>query len=219
MIAAAHSVEGIGSEPYEPRGIFGSEMALVIGLCRDMGVEVVIESGRARGQSTYLLAKYLPGVTIHSVERYQDADAEFAYQRLRAFDTLRLWFGDGRKLVPQLVQVNVGKRIAILLDGPKGQPALDLLKECTISSDVVVGFIHDMRKVDHDQPAPFRIAAEKMFPGAFFTDDPAYVEATQHLDKPVWDIGAASNWRPFWIGGEYLGSYGPTLGVFVLESA
>jgi hypothetical protein len=220
LIDAALSVVGIEKEPYEPRGIFNSEMALLIGLCRKLGVEVVIESGRARGQSTFLLGKYLPGVAIHSVERQRDSDALFAERRLDELDNVTLWYGDGLKLVPQIVQAKTGRRIAILLDGPKGHPALDLLKECTISPDVVVGFIHDMRRVDHDEPAPFRLAAEKMFPGAFFTDDPDYVEATKHLDAPVWALGSEkSQWVPFNIGGEHTGSYGPTLGVFVMENS
>ena len=47
----------IAAEPYEHRGILHSEMALIIHTCRRLSVEVVIESGRARGQSTYMLAK------------------------------------------------------------------------------------------------------------------------------------------------------------------
>ena len=74
-------LEAIAAEPYEHRGIIHSEMALIIHICRRLGVEVVIESGRARGQSTRLLSRYLPDARIYSVEKRHDADAIYGAQR------------------------------------------------------------------------------------------------------------------------------------------
>lgn len=213
MIAAALNFEHLSLEPYEPRGIFNSEMALVLGLCDRLGIEVVVESGRARGQSTYLLAKYLAwrGIAIHSIEYRKDEDALFGEKRLAGFDGVMLHYEDGRQAVPDIVKLFPNAKIAVLLDGPKGQPALDVLDG--IRDRIAVGFIHDMRKVDHGAPAPFRLEAEKR--GAWFTDDQDYVAATMHLDAPVWAIGSASNCTPYYIEGNYTGSYGPTLGVFL----
>ena len=47
----------------EPRGILRSEAFFVRSLC-GQNPKRIIESGRARGQSTYLLAKSLPNTKI-----------------------------------------------------------------------------------------------------------------------------------------------------------
>lgn len=214
MIEVALGFAHIATEPYEPRGIFPSEMALVLGLCRKLEVDVVIESGRARGYSTYLLAKYLPHgeryPEVVSIDRWRDGDALFAEGRLKAYGNVQLDYGDGCELVKEWVDRSDWGRVAVLLDGPKGHPALRVLASCP---KIAVGFIHDMRQLDHGKPAPFRLEAEKR--GGWFTDDPEYMAATKHLDAPVWAIGAASKCEPFHIEGKFIGSYGPTLGVFL----
>lgn len=211
LVLSQPDIEAIGQEPYEPRGIFNSEMALVIALCRHLNIEVVIESGRARGQSTYLLAKYLPDTEIISFERWRDDDALFCEARLSPYDNAKLRYGDGLTYIPSCVEANKGKRIAMLLDGPKGMPALGLVEK--VSEHLTAAFVHDMRKLDHGFPALFRMKAEER--GWFFTDDEAYVNATKHLDDPVIAIGTDSDWQPGFINGLATGSYGPTLGVLI----
>lgn len=209
----------LAAEPYEPRGILNSEMALIIGTCRKMGIDAVMESGRARGQSTRLLAKYLPGTEIHSVELNRNDDALFSEQRLKDFANVSLYYGDGNTMLPTLIEMIKGRRLAILLDGPKGHAALDLMAKCFQYPNVVVGFIHDMRTKDHGELSPYRLAAERRFPGSRFSDDPAYVELTKHLDD---HIGEETGWKPYHARKhdqpespfESIGSYGPTVGVF-----
>lgn len=216
------SLETLATEKYEARGIFHSEMALMLGVCRELKIDVIVESGRARGQSTYLLAKYLPDVEIFSVDRQRDGDTLFAEDRLMPYThRVALHYGDGRAAVPDLVRINSGRRIAVLLDGPKGMDALDVLD--IVKPHIKVGFIHDMRKLDHGGPSPFRAEAERRWPNQFasrwptrfFTDQEDYVRATEYLDAQVLAAGEASLWKPYVIKGEYIGSYGPTLGAFL----
>lgn len=199
-------------------------MALVIGLCRKLDINLVLESGRARGQSTYLLGKYLPEARIESIEReWGSTDAAFCETRLRGLTNVRWSYGDSRRSLPSLANAFPSHRIAILLDGPKGNVALDLMQECFAYPNVMVGFIHDMRKLDHGQPSDHRVEAEKRFPKAFYSDDPAYVEMTRHLDA---HISEETGWKPYHIRKhtsrgdfELTGSYGPTIGVFFNRSS
>lgn len=214
-------IEELCREPYEPRGILNSEMALIIGLAKAYSIDLFIESGRARGQSTYLLAKYLPDVEIHSIERSRDNDAIYAERRVGHLPNVTLQYGDGCSIIPALVEENASRRIAILLDGPKGEKAVDLLAHCAGSGSVKVGFIHDMRKLDHGQPSSYRSAAEKRFPKHAFSDDADLVAALSWLDAPVWAAGEITGWRPYHIRKtasqapyEFTGSYGPTVGAF-----
>jgi hypothetical protein len=204
-------MEAIASEPYEPRGILHSEMALIIHTCRRMGVEVVIESGRARGQSTYMLAKYLPKAMIHSVEFRDHPDEAVARERLAHFDNVKLYSGDGNAVVPWLVARDIHVATAVLLDGPKGATAVCILEECFRYSHALVGFIHDMRRLDHGGPSPHRAVAVERLPDHRFSDDPRIVAASSWMDA-----GIAAQGGPAGPAHEAeFGSYGPTIGVFL----
>lgn len=198
-------------EPYELRGILHSEMALVIHACQARGVRMVIESGRARGQSTYMLAKYLPDVEIHSVELRDHPDEQIALERLAGLNNVVLHHGDGANAVPFLAQWANGnkQRVAILLDGPKGAAAVDILDRCFEFPHVVIGFIHDLRRLDHGGPSPHRAIAVERLPYAKFTDDPRLIGA-RWMDAGI--IAAGGPAGP--AHEAEFGSYGPTLGVF-----
>lgn len=214
----------IAAEPFQPHGIPHSEMALIIAVCRAAKIQCVIESGRARAQSTYMLAKYLKA-TIDSIELADNANARAGANRMKNAPHVNLVHGDGAVLAPKMARAAtlMGYRVAVLLDGPKGLAAIDVLAEC---KGAVVGFIHDMRRLDHGKPSPYRTVAELRYPGrrAFFSDDPEYVAATSWLDTPIHALGSnVTGWKPGKMrkpgsGGpwEDMGSYGPTVGVFWL---
>lgn len=203
-------LRAIASEPYEPRGILHSEMALIIHICRRLGIEVVIESGRARGQSTAMLAKYLPDAEVYSFELRQTPDEDFARARLGGFANVSLLFGNGSEMVP-LAAHGFGKPAAILLDGPKGAAAVEILVKSFANPNVRVGFIHDMRRLDHGAPSPHRADAIARLPNHAFSDDPRIVSAASWMDAAILAAGG-----PCGAGHEVeFGSYGPTVGVFL----
>lgn len=208
----------MAAEPYEARGILHSEAAFIVEVCRRLRVTHFVESGRARGQSTYMLAKYLPDVQVHSIElRWQHPDEAFAVERLKPFPNVVLHRLDGAQyLVPIATGIATdGGRVAVLCDGPKGHQAIELVDQCFRgASNVVTGFIHDMRRLDHGQPSPFRAAAEQRFKRRAFTDDPRYIQAMSWMDANVAKVGGPC-------GPEHektFGSYGPTIGAFVNSS-
>ncbi len=192
-------LDAVASEPLEPRGIPHSEMALIISVARQLEIEVFVESGRARGQSTYMLAKYLPDAEIVSIEVSPDhPDEAFARERLKGFRNVNLYSGDGAQGCMAFCADARPKRTAVLCDGPKGLSAIATVKLCFRLPHVRVGFIHDMRD------AETRAAASVMLPteGARFSDDPEW---------------AAHSWMDGKIGDAYqelFGCRGPTVGVF-----
>ena len=185
-------------------------MALILHTLHRLRIKRVIESGRARAQSTWILATYLPELEVHSVEMRDDADARFGRERVRSLKNVTLHQGDGRELVPLLTWLDK-EPTAVLLDGPKGLAAVDLLDQCFRRSHVVAGFIHDMRRLDHGRASPFRVAAAERFPKHLFSDAPELVAQFQHLDAAVIAAGGPC-------GPEHEkqhGSYGPTVGIFL----
>jgi len=206
--------EALAGEPYEHRGIIHSEMALVLYALRRLRIGRVIESGRARAQSTWILATYLPEIEVHSVEMRDDEDARFGRDRVKGLSNVTLYEGDGRELVPMLAWLDE-RPTAVLLDGPKGAAAVSVLEQCFKRQHVKIGFIHDMRKLDHGGPSPHRAAAIERLPRHIFSDEPALIAQFSGLDAPVIAAGGP-------VGPDHeaeFGSYGPTLGVFLNPSA
>lgn len=200
----------IAAEPYEHRGILHSEMALIIEVCRRLDIQVVIESGRARAQSTTMLAKYLPDVEIHSIEGRNGPDQIFGIERVAHLANVVLHQGDGSLLLPRLCEAAAPHRTAVLCDGPKGIAAVGVVEKCFRLPHVRLGFIHDMRKLDHGGPSPYRAAAEAVFPGATFSDSPELVAGYSWMDVEIRAAGGPCG--PAWK--QEFGSYGPTVGVF-----
>jgi len=205
------------ADGYQERGILNSEMLAVCALSKSLGVDVAIESGRARGQSTHVLARCFQGspTRVISVELYRDEDAKFAEGQLSGFDHVELLYGDSTVLLPELVAGLEGKRIAVLLDGPKGQVAIDLARKLfELSPGVVAAFMHDTRR-----QTPQRATLEAMGGRVFFTDDQEYVARFGSLDDTCRPRPGAAitehTWRPGMKGHDPIPSYGPTLAVML----
>jgi hypothetical protein len=216
LSAAARHVDSFRplATAYEARGILHSEMLAVCSVCDELGVDLIFESGRARGQSTLMLAKYFKEkpVRVLSIDWdeapwFRPDDDRFACEQLTPYRNVEIHYGDSVKLIPQLVHQYRHKKMAVLLDGPKDQTAIDLLGQVfQCSTQVRVGFIHDMyRGTAH------RKSLQSTCERVFFTDDSDYVDRFTDLDGPCL---CNPGWRPYWnpnIG--TLASYGPTLAV------
>src|SRR3989344_8335443 len=102
--------------PYETKGVLYSEILFMLALLKDVSVSRIVESGRARGQSTLLLAKVFPHAQIISLEYNQNSpDVPVANKRLQGLENVSLLFGDSCKLFPEMVQAGD----AVIIDGPK----------------------------------------------------------------------------------------------------
>lgn len=205
---------------FEERGILHSEMLAMCAVCDDLGVQVILESGRARGQSTWMLAKYfsqqplkIVSIDWREAEWFSEADDRFALKRLGAFNQVRILYGNSLVLLPRLLKEFSGKRIGVLLDGPKGEEAIDLLKHLIRQSpDIAAAFIHDTGK-DFD----YRRELETGFDRIFFTDEPKYAAAYSKIDeqcRPAAETPITQHtWRPYMKGNDPTLSYGPTLAI------
>lgn len=201
------------ADGYEERGILNSEMLAACAACERLGVDVVIESGRCRGQSTLILARYFAGsrTRIISVELERGPDAEFAERRLAPFPHVELLYGDGTRVIPERLRAMPDARVAILLDGPKGMPAVRFLDAVLPEHEnVVAAFLHDTRP-----GTPQRAALEDESRRVFFTNDEEYVRAFTALDESCLPRPGAPitehTWRPGMKGHDPIPSYGPTL--------
>lgn len=214
LVAARNHSEEMAAitQDFEDRGILNSEMLAVCGLAVDLGVEVLIESGRWRGQSTEILAKYFEKkpVIVESIEVFRDENARYVEKKMAPWKNVRLRYGNAHWLVPQLTKRYRNKKIAILFDGPKGQDAIDAFRlALNYSPQVVAGFFHDMRKPTTEMPNKSREEMESSFGETFYTDDEDFVREFAFLDSGC----EVALWRPYSIDSKPIGSYGPTIGL------
>jgi len=190
-----------------------SELFVFASLCELLDCDHVIESGRARGVSTVVLSNYFEGsdLTITSIDNRPDSeDAEYAEQRLADADNVTLRYGDSREVVPGIV----GPKTGVLVDGPKGNAALQMGLDLLDGDGVPVVGIHDLHRDTF-----YRDLSELLFNNRLYTDHETVVDAFGQYDESYFEwynsvaeteIEAGSYPKV----GERSNSYGPTLGVF-----
>lgn len=119
--------------PYQPKGMFYSEIYFFLQVCAAHQVKTVLESGVKWGMSTRMLGATFPG-TVMAVEQTP---------LIRSIPGVQLLEGDSTLLLPRLVRrFAPSEPVAVLIDGPKGARGLKLKDECLRAGAKVVG-VHD----------------------------------------------------------------------------
>lgn len=193
------------SSPYEIKGIFHSELLMAITIIGEYHPEQVIESGRARGQSTEIIARYCGrrNIEFHSVEINKESeDVIIAEKRLEELP-VKLHYGDSFELIPKLIG---DKKTFVLIDGPKGKKMWEL-------SETVLNFPNVLGTLLHDTPQGTWIRDMIKKRGPHITSDNSeYVKRFRHLDKICWRVNP---WGPYMRNNKKGKSYGPTLSFIV----
>jgi hypothetical protein len=154
-------------------GIWESEMFLIFAAVKPFEPKQILESGRARGKSTLILARCFPESRIISVEYERESENALpAEEKLRNEPNIDLLYGDSREILPQKLQTGD----AVLIDGPKDFRALKLAVDLLRTEKPCAVFVHDF-----PPNSPQRKFVERNFPGAFFGDDPLF-QGFQSLD-------------------------------------
>lgn len=175
-----------GDVPVYGSGILPSEALLICGIGVAQGVDVFVESGRKQGYSTSVLCSHVPHFwrQVYSVESHPNKQTD---RRLTAqYPSLVMLTGDGRELVPRVVKVlaDNGRRVGVLLDGPKGAKAWGVVDE--IADSVCFVGVHDCHCVNQSGE-PNLSWAECVKRGVYNTaQDADFAAAVGHLDAVAW---------------------------------
>jgi hypothetical protein len=163
--------------PYERKGILNSEMFFLWLCAQTVKPKRVLESGRARGQSTLILARCFPDTEIISVEYDRNSpDVPVAETRLANEGNVRLLYGDATHLLQEIAQPG---DIA-LIDGPKGFRGVRFALNLLASSRVPLVFVHDTGPGTAE-----RRFFERALPAARYSDEPQVAAETHALDDEV----------------------------------
>eukprot|EP00913_Durusdinium_trenchii_P013432 g12613.t1 len=175
---------------YRESGILPSEMLLLLSLCAQQQVGTVIESGRKQGYSTEVLVQ--SGMQIISIEQSPDRETDARLQS--ACPGIELLTGDACRRLPELLRQRAAtERVAVLLDGPKGERALRLIEP--LLPDVAFVALHDAsrHRLGHSgqtEANPIRRILEESSHDVGFSDTLSEV-LPESLDEPAWTPHAA----------------------------
>jgi hypothetical protein len=168
--------------PYEDKGILSSEMLFLAASLPQEFSGRLLESGRARGQSTLVLSLTFPDREIESIEYNRDSpDVPVAEARLKGRANVTLLFGDSEVLLPQMLRAGD----AVLIDGPKMFRAVRLAIKLLATGKPVGVFVHDMGVATAER----RFLA-LFFPEATFSDNLGFARIASVLDQDAVRKGA-----------------------------
>jgi hypothetical protein len=129
------------NNPYEVKGILYSEMAFMFSVLYGKTFGNILESGRARAQSTLLLSQFYPEKQIISVEFDKNSpDVAVATERLRNQTNVKQLFGDSFEILPKVLM----KNDIVIIDGPKMFDSLTLTFQLMSTGKTGGVFVHDM---------------------------------------------------------------------------
>ena len=184
--------------PHAKKGIRHSELLFFYALAARQQPARIIESGRARAQSTLVLSRLFPHASIVSVEADPNsADVAMAAERLRGCANVDCRFGDSIRLLPELLEPGD----IVLIDGPKGFRALKLALRLLRTGHASAVFVHDLWL-----GSTTRRFVDRALPSALLSDEPRWVEryATVDSNKAIPPPAKPGERR----------AYGATLGYF-----
>ncbi|HSD44297.1 MAG TPA: hypothetical protein VLD36_20835, partial [Burkholderiales bacterium] len=202
LTRAAESVDEferlVADVPYERKGVLFSEMLFVRAILGRLAWTRILESGRARGQSTHLLAVCFPDREIISIEKDPGSpDVPVAAARLAPFANVKLMFCDAMQRLPELMQCGD----AVVIDGPKGLRAIRLALKLLRTGKPSAVFVHDCGRGTEE-----RAFLERHMPGVLYSDAAEFVDRYGYLDARCAEADTAIVRG----GAESARSYGPT---------
>ena len=191
-------LERTGGLSHEKKGIRRSELFFFYASVASAKPRRIVESGRARAQSTLVLARLFPETSIVSLESDASSpDAKIAAERLRECANVECLFGDSLRLLPDLVEAGD----YVLIDGPKDFRALKLAFRLLHGGKPLAVFVHDLWL-----GSPVRAFVDRHLPSAILSDDPEWVQRYASLDstRPLPEFEPNESRR----------AYGATMGRF-----
>ena len=190
------------------RGILNSEGFAFCALADHLKADLIVESGICNGGSTTIIGKYFTEIPIISMDINTKMEAVV---RTSIFHNVTLMNGDSENMLPQIIDTFKDKRIAILIDGPKGERAVNLASKCMSSSNVVMAGVHDLYRRLYGKKKQDRVIFDNLNIDKFVTDDETFV-------KEFGGLNVNNDGTPYTKSDKYCSDgkgYGPVLGLML----
>ena len=127
---------------FQTSGTFYAECHAFLTMCKLLDVDVILESGMSRGNSTEIWAKNFHGKIVTFENMKQDYHDDVV-NRLSPYD-IDINFEDSNRGFKQKLKQLKDSRVAVFIDGPKDVHAVQLALESFKFSNVLFVGIHDV---------------------------------------------------------------------------
>lgn len=134
------------------RGITFVEGFLLTSMMKELDVDLIIESGMAYGMSTEIFARCLKNVPVISIDNDRYKVFEEITKRLSKFKNVKTIYGNSFDEIPKIlsnlsdwVSNLKAKKIALFIDGPKGNAAFNLGKNLMDDKRIKMISVHDIK--------------------------------------------------------------------------
>jgi len=143
---AKYFIEKTSNIKYQKRGVMPLEMFTIFVFCKELNIDVLLESGTARGYSIELLASVMPEIKMITVENFsRKYNYEIATKnRLSHLTNITFVNGNGIEVLPNKVNELSNKKIGVFIDGPKGGEAISLANNLKQYPNVSFVSCHDL---------------------------------------------------------------------------
>lgn len=186
---APEFLQKLKSHKFQTAGTFYAECHAFLSMCKMMDVDVILESGMARGNSTEIWARNFSGKIITFEQTKSDYHDEVT-ERLSAYDNVEVNFQDSNVGFVEKIKQYPKSRIAIFIDGPKDIPAVQLAMRSFEFENVLFAGIHDISNpITKCRPNYGFMRHFKYH--VLSTDEPSYRENFSYLDDEISDNSGA----------------------------
>lgn len=169
----------LSNNSYEVKGVLFSEVAFIYLVLLGSNFSKLIESGRARAQSTTLLAGLYPNKKIVTIEYDKNStDNITANQRLSNFKNVETIYGDSFIEIPKILEDGD----TVFIDGPKMFQAIILGLQTLKTGKVKYVFLHDMHASSQE-----RWFIDTFIPNSLHSDNTELASHTKILDEKIWN--------------------------------
>lgn len=158
----------------EENSVLFSEAFAFTSFCRLHDVDVILESGVYKGFSTEVWSLFVGEVLAVDLFPHEPV-LQAAQLRLSSRNNAKVMRGNGKTVLPQLIEQRPQQRIAVFIDGPKGELAIRLALKLREYPQVAFVAMHDM--------GPYK-SALRGYGAFFFSDEPWFQASYGHLDAP-----------------------------------
>ena len=200
------SIDKIKLPIYKEGGILPSELVFLNNLIELIEPDLIIESGRYNGVSTEFIKINFPDILLTSYDFLKDKIAINTEKKLSKYDKLNLLYGDTRYLMLNALSKTKTKydRVLVLLDGPKGKDAFDLMNKALKYNNVAAVVVHDSYI-----GSEFRNLIEEQNIDNISSDNKSLVKHLRFYDDNI--DKKYFNDKPYSFDENSDSSYGPTL--------
>jgi hypothetical protein len=129
---------------FQTAGIFYAEAFAFLNMCELYDIDLILESGMARGNSTEIFLKNFKGEVITFEYSKKDYHTEVEKRLMKYKNLKKIMYEDSMSGFERVISENLDKRIALFIDGPKDLGAVSLAKKSFNNQNVKFCGIHDI---------------------------------------------------------------------------